>query len=149
MTLRAGPDTGYPRIRTLATGTPVAARGCIDDYLGCDVVAHGDRGWVAGDYVAFEYDDRPVHVADYGARIGVPIVSFVFGTYWDQYYRTRPWCPQRDRQHRPAREVRSRDCRRYAAATATASCLANAARRLSMVSSAAPCRRAATTYNAS
>lgn len=79
-TLRAGPDTGYPRIRTLATGTPVAVRGCIDDYLGCDVVAHGDRGWVAGDYVAFEYDDRPVHVADYGARIGVPIVSFVFGT---------------------------------------------------------------------
>jgi len=55
MTLRTGPDSGYPRIRTLAPGTPLAVQGCIGDFLWCDVIAYGDRGWVAGDYLDFRF----------------------------------------------------------------------------------------------
>lgn len=95
VSMRAGPDSGYPRITRLYEGDPVSIQGCIDGFSWCDVIAEGERGWVAGAYLAYEYQSEPVYVPEYGARIGIPIISFVFGTYWDSYYRTRPWYQRR------------------------------------------------------
>lgn len=95
--LRAGPDVGYPVISVLPAGTPVAVQGCTQDWGWCDVIAYNDRGWMAGNFIQYDYDNQPVLLPQYGAQIGIPIVSFVISTYWDDYYRDRPFYRDRDR----------------------------------------------------
>lgn len=94
--LRAGPDVSYPSVDMLPAGTSVAIYGCVDGWSWCDVSTGDDRGWVAGAFLQEVYDGRRVYVADYGVRIGIPIVSFVFGTYWTDHYRNRSWYGNRD-----------------------------------------------------
>ena len=79
LNMRAAPDIDYPLIRTLPAGTAVSVQGCIDGWLWCDVIAYGDRGWVAGDYLEFFYRNHRVLLPDYGARYGIPIISFMIG----------------------------------------------------------------------
>lgn len=95
--LRAGPDTSYPSVVMLPAGTEVAIAGCVDGWSWCDVEAGNDRGWVAGNFLQEEYRGQRVLVPDYGVQIGIPVVSFVFGTYWDDHYRNRSW--YRNREH--------------------------------------------------
>jgi uncharacterized protein YraI len=95
--LRAGPDVGYPIVDRLPAGTSVVIYGCIDGWSWCDVSTRNDRGWVAGSFLQQEYQGRRVLVPDYGVRIGIPIISFVFGTYWGDHYRGRSWYDHRDR----------------------------------------------------
>ncbi|MHB1058933.1 MAG: SH3 domain-containing protein [Rhodanobacter sp.] len=100
--LRAGPDAGYPLIDLIPAGTEVDVQGCTEGWEWCDVIVYGNRGWVAGNYVEYEYQDGPVLLPAYGARVGIPIVTFVIGTYWDNHYRSRPFYRERDRwYHRP------------------------------------------------
>ena len=95
--LYAGPDIGYPPVAELPAGTPVDIQGCLEGWTWCDVITMGTRGWVAGTFVQYTYESQPVIVADYGPRIGIPIVAFTIGVYWDHYYRDRPFYRDRDR----------------------------------------------------
>ncbi len=94
--LRAGPDLGYPPIMTVPTGSDIDIQGCLDDYSWCDVIVAGNRGWVVGNYIQYVYEDQRVYVPDYGPRLGIPVVTFVIGTYWGNYYRNRSFYHQRD-----------------------------------------------------
>jgi uncharacterized protein YraI len=96
ISLQSGPDSEDPPIVDLQAGTPVDVQGCIEGFSWCDVVVGNDRGWVPGSYVEEEYDSQPVYLIDYGPRIGVPIVSFSIGTYWDSHYHNRPFYSQRN-----------------------------------------------------
>ncbi len=89
--LRAGPGTDYPSITVVPQWTGLQVQGCVDGYSWCDVQVGADRGWVYAQYLEFLQDNEPVYIEDNGPRLGIPIVTFSVGTYWDSYYRTRPW----------------------------------------------------------
>jgi uncharacterized protein YraI len=95
--MRAGPDPGYPIVQVLPVNSWVSVQGCTTGWEWCDVISGPSRGWVAGTYIAYMYNSQPVYVADYGSQIGIPIVSFVIGTYWANYYANRPFYRDRSR----------------------------------------------------
>lgn len=113
ITLQAGPDMDFPAIADLEAGTPVSIQGCIDGWRWCDVIVEQERGWVPGSYLEEEFGGRPVVVIDSGPRIGIPIVSFSLGAYWDRHYHSRPFYSERHRYqshaiavHAPPRPAR-------------------------------------------
>ncbi|MDR3388702.1 MAG: hypothetical protein P4L92_16770 [Rudaea sp.] len=95
ISLQAGPDTEYPSIVELPAGAQVEVEGCIDGFTWCDVIAGDNRGWVAGSFIQEDYDNQRVVIEDYGPRIGIPIVAFSLGVYWDLHYHNRPFYAQR------------------------------------------------------
>lgn len=98
--MRAGPDPGYPLIDQLRAGTEVDVQGCTQGYEWCDVIAYDNRGWVAGNYINYEYRDQPVLLPSYGAQIGIPIIAFTIGSYWGSHYYNRPFYRERDHWYR-------------------------------------------------
>ncbi|WP_168172614.1 SH3 domain-containing protein [Rhodanobacter sp. C05] len=105
--MRAGPDPSYPLIDQLPAGTGISVQGCTNGWEWCDVIAQdNNRGWVAGNFIGYQYQDQPVLLPEYGAQIGIPIVSFVIGAYWDNYYRGRPFYNDRDNWYRRRIDVR-------------------------------------------
>ena len=106
--LRAGPDPSYPLVDQLPEGTAVDVQGCTDGWEWCDVINENDgsRGWIAGSYIQYDYQDQQVILSDYGEQIGVPIVGFSIGTYWDSYYRNRPFYGDRGNWYNRRFEIR-------------------------------------------
>lgn len=100
LNLRAGPSIDYPVVRRAPRGTAVNVYGCIDDYGWCDVSWGGHRGWVSGEYLDYDYYDRRVPVIHYGPRLGLGLISFNFGGYWDRHYRHQSWYGQRNHYSR-------------------------------------------------
>jgi len=94
--LYAGPDVDYPQISSLPAGMPVSVYGCTSGWEWCDVQANQDRGWVSGEFLQYEYQNQRVILPSYGAQIGIPIVAFSLGVYWQEHYRSRPWYGQRE-----------------------------------------------------
>lgn len=94
--LRAGPARDYPAVAILRPGVTISVVGCLSDYAWCDVAVGPDRGWIYGGYIVYPYQGTYVPVITYGPMIGVGIVTFNLGIYWDEYYRARPWYPQRE-----------------------------------------------------
>ena len=97
LSLRAGPDIGFPEVDLIPAGTRLFVHGCTYGWSWCDVSVFGERGWVAGDFIDYPYDHRWVSAYDYGAVIGIPVVRFVIGDYWFHHYRHRRF--YRDRDH--------------------------------------------------
>jgi uncharacterized protein YraI len=89
--VRAGPDQTYPVVAQLPPGVGLHVIGCIDGYRWCDVVFGGNRGWVYAGSLSYPYQSGRVPILGYGPVIGIPIITFSIGNYWDSYYRGRPW----------------------------------------------------------
>jgi uncharacterized protein YraI len=90
--LRAGPAPDYPLVASFPPGVSIAVQGCVDGYSWCDVIGPaGERGWVYAGNIVYPYQSGYVPVMYYGGVIGIPVVTFVIGNYWGDYYRYRPW----------------------------------------------------------
>jgi uncharacterized protein YraI len=94
--VRAGPDTSYPAVATLGGGVPVQVMGCLDDWSWCDVAFEDNRGWIYAPYLSYVYQGARVPFYTYAPSFGIPIIGFSVGSYWDRYYRGRPWYGRRD-----------------------------------------------------
>ncbi|MBL8310250.1 MAG: SH3 domain-containing protein [Burkholderiales bacterium] len=94
--LRAGPDRGYPQVAWLSPGTGVYVHGCVRGYHWCDVSSGPLRGWANARHLNYLHQGRNVAIFGYGPRLGLPIIGYTAGTYWDTYYRDRPFYSRRD-----------------------------------------------------
>jgi uncharacterized protein YraI len=94
--VRAGPDNAYPIVAQVGAGAPMRVMGCLDDWSWCDVLYADLRGWVYGPYLAYAYQGGSVPLYTYAPSLGIPIVTFSIGPYWDRYYYGRPWYGRRD-----------------------------------------------------
>ncbi len=95
LNLRTGPDRAYPPVTLLAPGTPVQIQGCLSDWSWCDVIVDDSRGWAYAPGLTYVYQGARVPFYTYAPSFGIPFVTFSLGTYWDRYYRGKPWYSQR------------------------------------------------------
>lgn len=106
----AGPDDSYPMVAELDADAPVQVMGCLDDWSWCDVAFADNRGWLYAPDIIYDYEGGYVPLYTYAPSLGVPVVQFTIGDYWDRYYHGRPWYAQRDewlhrgspQHHRPS-----------------------------------------------
>ncbi len=92
--MRAGPDYDYPAVQRLRRDARVTVYGCLRDWNWCDVSNRYDRGWVPRQNIQAIYQGRRRYLSAY---MGIGILSFTFGNYWDNNYRSRPFYSQRPR----------------------------------------------------
>ena len=108
--MRAGPGSRYPVVTTIPEDRQVYIHGCLSDWDWCDVSWRRNRGWVFSDYLEALYRNRRVAFDEYRTFVDIPFVNFGF-TYWDRYYRDRPWYDDWDHwgDRRDRRNWRDRD----------------------------------------
>jgi uncharacterized protein YraI len=90
----SGPSADYPAVRSLNSDARVTVYGCLSDWSWCDVSYSYDRGWVARDDIVIGYQGHRSRIMPY---MGIGILAFTFGAYWDDHYRGRPFYSDRAR----------------------------------------------------
>ncbi len=95
--MRAGPDSSYPLVASLPPGASVSVGGCLNSYTWCDVYTGNVRGWVYANYLSYPYQSTQVPIYNYGPALGIPLITFSIGSYWDNNYRGRPFYGDRGR----------------------------------------------------
>jgi uncharacterized protein YraI len=89
--MRAGPDRSFPLVAWLPAGVTVSVLGCVDGWRWCDVLVGGNRGWVYSGFLTYAFQGGPVPILQGGPMLGLPLITFSIGPYWDSFYRNRPW----------------------------------------------------------
>ena len=92
--LLAGPDNDYPMVRRLRANVGVTVYGCLRNWSWCDVSYGYDRGWIDGRDIVVNYRGHRSRIMP---SMGIGVLSFMFGTYWDNHYRSRPFYSERPR----------------------------------------------------
>lgn len=93
----AGPGYDYPRVDYLAGGQRVTLFGCLSDNRWCDISAGYDRGWVPATNLVVWRGGSSYGLYQSRSWYPYPIISFLFGSYWNDHYRNRSW--YHDRNH--------------------------------------------------
>jgi uncharacterized protein YraI len=91
---RAGPGTRFPVLTTVPNGSAVTVFGCLSDMSWCDGAFRGHRGWFSARYLWIPYREARLTVPSYARYAYLPIVTFRIQSYWDHYYRERPFYAQ-------------------------------------------------------
>jgi len=100
LNVRAGPGTQYPAVTVFPRASRVNVIGCTAGITWCDVSGRGVRGWVSARYLEFSHRGDRLIGPTYGATVGLPIITFQIGSYWDRHYRDRSWYRDRSRWDR-------------------------------------------------
>lgn len=95
--LFSGPGYDYPRVEYIQAGRPIRLYGCLSDYAWCDISAGYARGWVEADNLAVYRGGQYYGLYESRGWYSYPITTFVFASYWNNYYRNRPWYHDRGR----------------------------------------------------
>ena len=95
LNMRAGPSTSFPVVDVIPESAPVDIHGCLDGYSWCDVSSQGNRGWVSANFLSYAANGSYVPLYDYTSVVDIPIITYSVGSYWDSYYRDRPWYGRR------------------------------------------------------
>ncbi|MDA3877258.1 MAG: SH3 domain-containing protein [Halothiobacillus sp.] len=95
--LRAGPARGYPLVAVLPPRLHIRVYGCLNNYTWCDVQAGPNRGWLYAGNINYPYRNTYEPILGYGSVLGIGVIGFFVGDYWNAHYRHRAWYPDRDR----------------------------------------------------
>lgn len=104
--VRAGPHQSMPTVTWLLTGTRVTVIGCLASWRWCDVQAGRDRGWVYTRYLSVPFEGSAKTIIDGGPNLGLTVVTFELGPYWDEHYQRRIWYPEKANWQRRWNEQR-------------------------------------------
>lgn len=93
--LRAGPDRSMPSVTSLLSNTSVSVVGCVANWSWCDVIAGRERGWVYTRYLSVAFNGSAITIVNGGPNLGLQVVDFSLGPYWDEHYQGRIWYAQK------------------------------------------------------
>lgn len=91
----AGPGYQYPQVGMTQWNQNLRLYGCLQEIAWCDVQMGYTRGWIDADNLLVYRGHQPYSLYQSRSWFTYPIISFIFGDYWDRHYRHSSWYGQR------------------------------------------------------